>query len=60
MSAEGTDIYAIIAIIILIIVGYTVKNPYIKILAYIFVSILLIWRGIIYIQRAVTLSKTFY
>lgn len=59
MSREGTDIYSIIAIVIFIVVSYVAKNFYIKILAYMIVSILLIWRAIVYIQRAISLSKTF-
>lgn len=58
-SAQGTDLWVIIVLVVLIIIGYIAKDPHIKFLAYIFVSLLLIWRGIVYIRRAITVAQSF-
>jgi hypothetical protein len=57
MSSQSlTDIFALIAIVVLVILGYIINDPYWKFLAYIFLILILTWRAIVYIQRAINLN----
>lgn len=57
---SGTsDIYAFAAIIILLVIAYLINNLQVKFVAYIFIILLLIWRAIVYIKRAIVLHRSF-
>lgn len=60
MSSLGkTDIFAFSAIIILLLIIFFVHNNQIRFIAYVLVSILLVWRTIVYIQNAIQLAESF-
>jgi ABC-type polysaccharide/polyol phosphate export permease len=55
-SPQISDLIAFSIIIILIILSYVIKDPNLKFVAYIFIILLLIWRAIVFIQRAIDLN----